>query len=243
MVRIASISSASFIDPICAAKAEPERPATMIAVIRTPSSRRVTRPIRLIVSISAPNWRNCTAPCCPITMPISRLISPMMQQRSEQGHAYEAEEAEQVGRGLGEAQRGGADAEGELRQRRVARARQRRPVGDLHALDQRLVGWIGCAQLDRRAVMREMAQPAGDQVGACGVHRRDLGKFHLHMPRLPVLGAGERLLDRMGVGDHPVAASDQAQRVVIPLQPRPRFCAHDGSPKTRSATFPGRGAA
>ena len=39
-MRIASISSVSFIVPICAAKAEPERPATMIAVISTPSSRK-----------------------------------------------------------------------------------------------------------------------------------------------------------------------------------------------------------
>jgi hypothetical protein len=35
MVRIASTSSVSFMVPICAAKAEPERPATMIAVIST----------------------------------------------------------------------------------------------------------------------------------------------------------------------------------------------------------------
>ena len=34
IVRIASISSVIFIVPSCAAKAEPERPATMIAVIK-----------------------------------------------------------------------------------------------------------------------------------------------------------------------------------------------------------------
>ena len=49
IVRIASTSSASRIDPICAANAEPDRPATMIAVISTPSSRKVSRPTRLIV--------------------------------------------------------------------------------------------------------------------------------------------------------------------------------------------------
>ncbi len=49
IVRIASTSSVSFIVPICAAKAEPERPATMIAVISTPSSRRASRPVRLTV--------------------------------------------------------------------------------------------------------------------------------------------------------------------------------------------------
>ena len=49
MVRMASISSVSFIVPSWAAKALPERPATMIAVISVPSSRTVIRPIRLIV--------------------------------------------------------------------------------------------------------------------------------------------------------------------------------------------------
>ena len=44
---MASISSVIFIVPICAAKAEPERPATMIAVISTPSSRTVIRPIEI----------------------------------------------------------------------------------------------------------------------------------------------------------------------------------------------------
>ena len=78
MVRIASISSVSFIVPSCAAKAEPERPATMIAVIRMPSSRNVIRPTRLIVNTSAPNWRSCTAPCCAMTIPIRKLINPMM---------------------------------------------------------------------------------------------------------------------------------------------------------------------
>ena len=49
MVRIASISSVSFIVPICAAKLEPDRPANMIAVIRMPSSRIDSRPVRLTV--------------------------------------------------------------------------------------------------------------------------------------------------------------------------------------------------
>ena len=49
MVRIASISSVIFIVPIWAAKAEPERPATMIAVNNVPSSRTVIRPMRLMV--------------------------------------------------------------------------------------------------------------------------------------------------------------------------------------------------
>ena len=78
MVRIASTSSVSFIVPICAAKALPDRPATMMAVISTPSSRRVRRPTRLMVKISAPNARSCTAPCCAMTTPIRKLISPTM---------------------------------------------------------------------------------------------------------------------------------------------------------------------
>ena len=49
IVRIASISSVIFIVPIWAAKAEPDRPATMIAVISVPSSRTVIRPMRLMV--------------------------------------------------------------------------------------------------------------------------------------------------------------------------------------------------
>ena len=49
IVRIASISSVIFIVPIWAANAEPDRPATMIAVISTPSSRTVMRPMRLMV--------------------------------------------------------------------------------------------------------------------------------------------------------------------------------------------------
>jgi hypothetical protein len=78
IVRMASISSVSFIVPSCAANAEPDRPATMIAVISTPSSRKLSRPERLIVKISAPNWLSCAAPCCATTMPIRKLISPMM---------------------------------------------------------------------------------------------------------------------------------------------------------------------
>ena len=78
IVRMASISSVIFIVPIWAAKAEPERPATMIAVIRMPNSRSVSRPMRLMVNISAPNCRSWTAPCCAITIPIRKLIRPTM---------------------------------------------------------------------------------------------------------------------------------------------------------------------
>ena len=78
MVRMASTSSASFIEPIWAAKADAERPATMIAVRRIPSSRKVARPTRLITNTSAPNCLSCTAPCWASTIPIRKLIRPMM---------------------------------------------------------------------------------------------------------------------------------------------------------------------
>ena len=50
MVRIASISSVSFIVPSCAANAEPERPGHHDrGHQQVPSSRTVIRPMRLIV--------------------------------------------------------------------------------------------------------------------------------------------------------------------------------------------------
>ena len=61
-MRIASISSRIFIDPIEAVKAEAERPATTIAVSRMPSSRSTAMAIRSTTKISAPNWRSWTAP-------------------------------------------------------------------------------------------------------------------------------------------------------------------------------------
>ena len=61
MVLSASISSRTFMVPISAAKAEPERPARIIAVIRGPISRSTDKPIMLATKISAPNWRKATA--------------------------------------------------------------------------------------------------------------------------------------------------------------------------------------
>ena len=54
-VRIASISSRIFIDPISAVMAEPERPATMIAVSRMPTSRKARIATMLTAKNSAPN--------------------------------------------------------------------------------------------------------------------------------------------------------------------------------------------
>jgi hypothetical protein len=54
MTLSASISSRTFITPISAAKAEPERPATMIAVISTPISRSTDTATRLTVKSSPP---------------------------------------------------------------------------------------------------------------------------------------------------------------------------------------------
>src|SRR6185312_11792161 len=57
----ASTSSLSFIEPISAAKALPERPATMIAVSSTPSSRSTPMVTRSTTKISAPKLRSCCA--------------------------------------------------------------------------------------------------------------------------------------------------------------------------------------
>src|SRR6056297_1145004 len=61
-VRIASISSRIFIDPIAAVKAEAVRPATMIAVSRMPSSRRIEMAMRSTTKTSAPNCCSCAEP-------------------------------------------------------------------------------------------------------------------------------------------------------------------------------------
>ena len=50
----ASISSRAFITPISAVNAEPERPATMMAVISTPISRSTDTATRLMVKSSPP---------------------------------------------------------------------------------------------------------------------------------------------------------------------------------------------
>ena len=54
ITRSASISSRIFIEPISAVKAEPERPATMIAVSSTPTSRSVRMPTRSTTNGVAP---------------------------------------------------------------------------------------------------------------------------------------------------------------------------------------------
>ena len=48
-----------FLTPISAVKAEPERPATMIAVIKTPISRKTDTATRLTVKSSPPKGRSC----------------------------------------------------------------------------------------------------------------------------------------------------------------------------------------
>ncbi len=62
MVSSASTSWLTFMVPICAAKALPERPATMIAVSRMPTSRSTVTPTRLTVSTAAPKRVSCSAP-------------------------------------------------------------------------------------------------------------------------------------------------------------------------------------
>ena len=77
-VRIASISSRIFIEPMAAVKAEAVRPATMIAVSRMPSSRRIDTAIRSTTKTSAPNCRNCEAPWKASTIPMRKAISATM---------------------------------------------------------------------------------------------------------------------------------------------------------------------
>ena len=57
MVVNAATSSLTFIVPISAAKAEPERPASTMAVINGPSSRVMARATRLTTKRSTPNCR------------------------------------------------------------------------------------------------------------------------------------------------------------------------------------------
>ena len=85
---MASTSSFSFIEPICAANADPERPATMIAVSRMPSSRITERPIKLTTNTSAPNCASWTAPCCASTMPTRNDSRPTMPKRVRADHLH-----------------------------------------------------------------------------------------------------------------------------------------------------------
>mmetsp|Transcript_29380 Transcript_29380/g.57331 ORF Transcript_29380/g.57331 Transcript_29380/m.57331 type:complete len:217 (+) Transcript_29380:924-1574(+) len=61
-VCIASISCCTFIEPTEAVKADPERPATMIAVSKMPNSRSTEMPISSTTKTSAPNCCNWLAP-------------------------------------------------------------------------------------------------------------------------------------------------------------------------------------
>src|SRR5882757_3420356 len=62
MARSASVSSLSCMTPISAAKALPERPATMMAVNSTPISRNTAMVTRSTTKISAPKRDSCCAP-------------------------------------------------------------------------------------------------------------------------------------------------------------------------------------
>ena len=53
-VRIASVSSWTFIEPICAVNAAPERPATITATRIGESSRQIARPTPSTTKIVAP---------------------------------------------------------------------------------------------------------------------------------------------------------------------------------------------
>ena len=78
MTRRASISSRIFMEPISAVKAEPERPATMMEVRRTPSSRRTRMPMRSMTKGVAPNLISWKMPCCATMQPTRNEISTMI---------------------------------------------------------------------------------------------------------------------------------------------------------------------
>ncbi len=58
MVSSASISSLTFIVPSSAAKAEPERPITTMAVIKGPSSRDIETATAVATALIAPKRRS-----------------------------------------------------------------------------------------------------------------------------------------------------------------------------------------
>lgn len=74
MVFRESISSETFIVPISAAKAEPERPAMSIAVISGASSRVREMPISPAIRLSPPNFSSIMAPWYPVTKPMRKSI-------------------------------------------------------------------------------------------------------------------------------------------------------------------------
>ena len=75
IVSSASSSWFTFIVPISAANAEPERPAKMIAVKIGENSRIMTMPIPFAMKICAPNISSVCAPSKARTRPIRRLMS------------------------------------------------------------------------------------------------------------------------------------------------------------------------
>ena len=75
IVCSASISSVTFIVPISAANAEPERPMTTIAVISGPSSRVIEIATAVATRSIAPNLRNSYALCSARINPIKNVMS------------------------------------------------------------------------------------------------------------------------------------------------------------------------
>ena len=78
MVSSASISSVTFMVPISAANAEPERPITTMAVIKGPSSRVIETATAVATRFIAPNFRSSYAACKARINPIKNVISERM---------------------------------------------------------------------------------------------------------------------------------------------------------------------
>ncbi|MNH26827.1 hypothetical protein D3C79_869060 [compost metagenome] len=77
-VRMASISSLAFIEPICAVKALAVRPAMRMAVSSTPNSRRKENATRSTVKILAPNPASTVAPRKATTAPTRKVSRATM---------------------------------------------------------------------------------------------------------------------------------------------------------------------
>ncbi|MND90373.1 hypothetical protein D3C80_824530 [compost metagenome] len=77
-VRMASISSLAFIEPICAVKALAVRPAIRIAVSSTPNSRRNENATRSTVKMLAPKLASTVAPRKATTAPTRKVSKATM---------------------------------------------------------------------------------------------------------------------------------------------------------------------
>ena len=82
MTCMASISWFIFMEPISAAKAEDDRPASSTAVMTTANSRKTEMPINSTANTWAPNCCSRSAPMKAITAPMKKLVAMTMGMAS-----------------------------------------------------------------------------------------------------------------------------------------------------------------